>query len=41
MVLGRGLAADRVRPLLIRVLAFFAVMLVLAIVLQNVVGSAG
>lgn len=36
MVLGSGLEAARLRPLLVRVSVFFAVMVVLAIVLQNI-----
>ena len=39
MVLGIGLGANRIRPLLVKVLLFFAAMLVLAIVLQNILGS--
>ncbi len=40
MVVGSGLGANRVRPLLVRVLIFFLLTLVLAIVLQNILVSA-
>ncbi len=36
MVLGSGFGANRLRPLLIKVSLFFAVMLVLSIILQNI-----
>jgi len=36
MVLGSGLASTRLRPLLVRVAVFFAVMVALAIVFQNI-----
>jgi hypothetical protein len=36
MVLGSGLGITRLRPLLIRVLVFFAIMIILSIVLQNI-----
>ena len=36
MVLGSGLEADRLRSLLIKVVIFFVVTLVLAIILQNI-----
>ena len=38
MVLGSGLATERLRPLLIKVILFFTVTVALGIVLQNITG---
>jgi len=38
MVLGSGLATERLRPLLIKVIVFFIVTVALGIVLQNITG---
>ena len=38
MVLGSGLATERLRPLLIKVLIFFTVTVTLGIILQNITG---
>ncbi len=40
MVIGSGLATDRLRPLLIKVFVFFAVVVVLGVVIQNIWNTA-
>ena len=40
MVMGSGLATDRLRPLLIKVLVFFAMVVVLGIIIQNIWNTA-
>ena len=40
MVIGSGLAAEKLRPLLVKVLIFFVIAVILGIVIQNIWNSA-